>query len=100
MRAQTQAVVLERARLTAALRRLPGLEVFPSEANLVLVRVGVPGDGRATRVWQHLAERGVLVRNFDRGAAAGAPLAGCLRITVGTTGDGDRVLAALRDAPA
>ncbi len=100
VRAQTQAVVLERARLTAALRRLPGLEVFPSEANLVLVRVGVPGDGRATRVWQHLAERGVLVRNFDRGAAAGAPLAGCLRITVGTTGDGDRVLAALRDAPA
>lgn len=97
VRAQAAAVVLERARLAAALRALPGFEVMPSAANLLLVRVGVPGDGRARRVWQHLVTRGVLVRTFDTGAGAGGPLAGCLRITVGTPRDTDRLLAALRD---
>ena len=98
VRAQAAAVVLERARLAAALRALPGFEVMPSAANLLLVRIGVPGDGRAQRVWQQLASHGVLVRTFDSGAGAGGPLAGCLRITVGTSRDTDRLLAALRNA--
>ena len=38
------------------------------------------GAGRATEIWQALADRGMLVRNFD----TPGPLAGCLRITVGT----------------
>ena len=103
VRAQAAAVVLERARLAAALRAWPGLEVMPSAANLLLVRIGVAGDGRAHRVWQHLVTRGVLVRTFDAATSSGAarsPLAGCLRISVGTPADSDRLLAALRDAPA
>ncbi len=89
--ARARDVVVERGRLVAALRGLPGLRVFDTEANLVMVRVGAPMDGRASQVWQSLANRGVLVRNFDRPGA----LAGCLRITVGTPAENDALLAAL-----
>lgn len=75
--ARAAEVVRERARLQVALAKLPRIEIFASEANLVLVRFGA---GRATQIWQGLADRGVLVRNFDRPG----PLEGCLRITVGT----------------
>jgi histidinol-phosphate aminotransferase len=78
----------ERARLGAELAKLPGVEVFPSDANLFLVRV--PG---ATKVFTSLAERGVVVRNFDR---PGTLLEGCLRITVGTRVEDDWLLDALR----
>lgn len=92
--AHCRAVVAERERLGARLRAVSGLTVFPSEANLLLVRVGVPGDGAATRAWQALMARGVLVRCFDRPG----PLAGCLRITVGTPAENDLLLAELAAA--
>ncbi len=85
------AVVRERPRLMAGLRALPNVRVFDSEANLVMVRIGAPMDGRAAHVWRALADRGVMVRNFDRPG----PLAGCLRITVGTPAENDRLLEAL-----
>ena len=84
LRAHAREVVAERGRVAVALAALPGVRVFDSEANLLLVRV----DG-ATAVWQALAERGVLVRNFDRPG----PLAGCLRITIGTREENDLLLA-------
>ena len=84
--ARAAEVIAERARLAAALAAYG--EVFASEANLLLVRFGV---GRATQIWQALADRGVLVRNFDRPG----PLAGCLRITIGTPAENARMLAAL-----
>jgi histidinol-phosphate aminotransferase len=93
LRAMCRAVVAERPRLAAALAAIPGVHVFDSEANLVLVRIGVAGDGAATRVWNELIARGVLVRNFDRPG----PLAGCLRITVGTPVENDLLVASLRD---
>lgn len=78
----------ERARLGAELSKLAGVEVFPSDANFFLVRVP-----EATRVFGELAERGVVVRNFDR---PDSPLRGCLRITVGTRDEDDWLLDALR----
>lgn len=86
-------VVAERTRLSAALAALPDVRVFDSHANLVLVRIGKAGDGRAGRVWKALAERGILVRNFDRPG----PLAGCLRITPGTPAENDLLLGALAE---
>ncbi len=77
-------VVAERTRLAAALTA-KGLEVFPSEANLLLVRVR---DARAT--WQQLANAGISVRAFGPG-----PLGNCLRITVGTAPETAALLAAL-----
>ncbi len=81
--ARAAEVVAERARLAPALARFG--EVFPSEANLLLVRFP---DARGT--WQKLADAGVLVRLFDAG-----PLAGCLRITVGTPAENALLLASL-----
>ncbi|HET9623541.1 MAG TPA: histidinol-phosphate transaminase [Kofleriaceae bacterium] len=77
-------VVAERRRLAAALTAR-GLEVFPSEANLLLIRTT-----GATALWQRLFDAGITVRLFDAGR-----LAGCLRITVGTPAETDALLAAL-----
>jgi len=88
--ARAAEIVAERARLAAELAALPGVEVFPSEANLLLVRV--TGSGKATEIWQGLADRGIVVRNFDRPG----PLAGCLRITVGTPEENKLLMEALR----
>jgi histidinol-phosphate aminotransferase len=88
--ARAAEVVIERSKLASALAALPGVEVFPSEANLVLARFGAD---RATRIWQGLADRGLLVRNFDRPG----PLSGCLRITVGTPEENRWVIEALAE---
>jgi histidinol-phosphate aminotransferase len=87
MRARVDTLVAERHRLSAALARLPGLTVYPSGANFVLVRV--EGDGRA--LWQRLVDRGILVRDFSRWPR----LDECLRITVGTPEEDDKLLDAL-----
>jgi histidinol-phosphate aminotransferase len=89
MDARVDALVAERHRLAEALARLPGLTVFPSGANFVLVRPD--GDGRA--LWERLVARGVLVRDFSRWPR----LDDCLRITVGTPEENDRCVAALRE---
>ncbi len=83
--ARAAEVVGERAKLMAALAALPGVEVFASEANLVMIRVA-----EATAVYHRLAGAGILVRVFDRG-----PLAGCLRITVGRPDENTVLLARL-----
>jgi histidinol-phosphate aminotransferase len=81
------AVVEERERLAAELRRL-GLEVAPSHANFVWVETRRP----AGEVHQALAERGVLVRSFH---GSGGRLARRIRITVGLREENDRLLAEL-----
>lgn len=85
-------VVAERQRLAAELSAIGGIHVYPSQANLLLIRIGDPGDGRAGQLWMALADRGVLIRNLDRPG----PLAGCLRITVGTREENDILLDELR----
>jgi len=77
-----------RSRLIADLSSLRGLEVFPSDANFVLVRTE-----RATDVWKSLVAHGVLVRNFD---GPKGPLRGCLRLTVGRPEENDRLLEGLQ----
>ncbi len=86
---RVRTLVSERHRLAESLARLPGLTVYPSGANFVLVRPD--GDGHA--LWQRLVDRGVLVRDFSRWPR----LDDCLRITVGTPEENDRCLAALRE---
>jgi histidinol-phosphate aminotransferase len=90
MRQRVDALVEERHRLASALARLPGLTVYPSGANFVLVRV----DSGGHALWQRLVDRGVLVRDFSHVPR----LEDCLRITVGTPAEDDVLLAALRDS--
>ncbi|MCB1029962.1 MAG: histidinol-phosphate transaminase [Acidimicrobiales bacterium] len=79
----------ERGRLDVALHELP-CELWPSSANFILFR---PLNKDADTVWKELVERSVLVRN-----CSGWPgLEGCLRVTIGTTQEDDRFLAALRE---
>ena len=85
-----QAAVLrsERERLQAAFRDIDGIRAFPSEANMILVRVP---DGAAT--FQRMKEHGVLVKHV---AGLHPLLANCLRVTVGTPEENVRMLDALR----
>jgi len=85
-----QAAVIrsERERLQAELRQLSGVQAYPSEANMILVRV--PG---ASRVFQGMKERGVLVKNV---AGLHPLLHDCLRITVGTPEENTLTIDALK----
>ena len=85
-----QAAVLrsERERLQAAFAAMPGLQAFPSDANMILVRVP-----DAAAVFAALKQRGVLVKHVG---GLHPLLAECLRITVGTPEENTRMLDALR----
>jgi histidinol-phosphate aminotransferase len=87
LEAQAAQIRAERTRLGAALRALPGVTVFPSEANFFLVRVRDAG-----KTYEGLRQQGVLVRNLHPG------LANCLRITVGTPDENRILLNALKEA--
>ncbi|WPB57597.1 pyridoxal phosphate-dependent aminotransferase [Xylophilus sp. GOD-11R] len=89
--AQAAEVVAERTRLLAALAAMPGVKAWPSDANMVLVRVASDSAG-AARVFGRVRESGVLVKNVS---TMHASLAGCLRLTVGTSDETARLLAAL-----
>jgi histidinol-phosphate aminotransferase len=82
-------LVLERNKITSALRELP-IDVFESGANFVLFRP-TAADGRT--VWQKLVDRSVLVRD----CSSWPRLENCLRVTVGTPDENDRFLTALAD---
>lgn len=85
-----QAAILraERGRLMQALAATPGVTVFPSEANMVLVRVP---DAAAT--FAGMKARGVLVKHI---AGLHPLLANCLRLTVGAPDENDQMITALR----
>jgi len=87
LEAQAAALRAERDRLLQALRGLPGVQVYPSDANFVLLRVP-----DAARAHAGLVEGGVLVKNVS---GAHPSLARCLRLTVGTPAENDLCLAAL-----
>jgi len=70
---------------------LPGLQVFPSQANMILVRVQGAA-GAANRVFAGLKACQVLVKNVS---TMHPLLANCLRLTVGTAPENTLLLAAL-----
>lgn len=80
----------ERSRLQHALRELHGVRPFPSEANMILVRVP-----DAARTFEGMRSRGVLVKNVS---PLHPLLANCLRITVGTPGENDAMLRVLKES--
>jgi len=78
----------ERARLQKELAATPGVTAFPSEANMILVRVA-----GAAAVFQAMKSRGVLVKNVE---GLHPLLADCLRLTVGTAEENGVMIDALR----
>jgi len=81
-------VLRERERVAAGLRAL-GVTVYPSEANFLLMELADPRE-----TFLRLVEHGVLVRDVTSYWS----LEKCLRVTVGTTEENDRFLAAMRAA--
>ncbi len=80
----------QREMLIDALGKLPGVTPFPSQANMVLVRVP-----DAKRSFEGLKAQGVLVKNVS---TMHPLLAQCLRLTVGTPDENAQLLRALQTA--
>jgi histidinol-phosphate aminotransferase len=77
----------ERPRLQTALGKIAGVTVFPSDANMILVRV--PDSQRA---FAGMKQRGVLVKHI---AGLHPLLANCLRLTVGAPDENRAMIDAL-----
>jgi len=78
--------VAERERLRSELMSIPGIYVFPSAANFLLVRVK-----EAAALVTALLASSICVRDFRI-----PRLEGCIRVTVGTTAENDALLAVVR----
>lgn len=86
-----EAIKHERTVLLEELAALPGAEVYPSQANFILVRIP-----HAHRIWEQLLERGILVRDFSSAPS----LENCLRITIGTEEENRALIEALHELTA
>ena len=86
-----QAAILcaERTRMSAALSAMPGVTVFPSQANFVLIKVN-----DSEKTFNALLSRKILVKHTS---ASHPLLQNTLRITVGTNAENTAFLNALRD---
>ncbi len=80
----------QRTRLLHALRGMPGIKAWDSDANMVLIRTD-----DAQKVFDGLKVRGVLVKNVSKMHPL---LANCLRLTVGTADENTQMLAALQES--
>ena len=101
---QAQQICAERTRLMDALRAMPGVTAFDSDANMILVRIepaanasGLPDNNvppdRAQITFDALKSNGVLVKNVSKMHPL---LAHCLRLTVGTPAENTQLIAALQ----
>ena len=91
MPGQVETLKGERKKLLVALPELPVIrKVYPSDANFILVRVDEP-----RKVYDRLIEKGIVVR--DRSRIRGCE--GCLRLTVGTPEENERLIAELKAMP-
>lgn len=90
---QAQALMLreQRGELAAVLAKMPGVEVFPSAANFLLIRLCGPAINSAD-VANRMAERRVLIKNVGKMHLL---LDNCLRITVSTPEENSLLLDAL-----
>ena len=88
--AQAKTLREERARLLRELAALPGVQSFPSEANMILARVP-----DAAKAFEGMRARKVLVKNISKMHPL---LDNCLRLTVGTPDENTLMLAAVKES--
>ncbi|MGD8957332.1 MAG: histidinol-phosphate transaminase [Chromatiaceae bacterium] len=86
---QTRQIRAAREGLAAGIGRLPGVRVYPSQANFLLLRTP---PGLATAWFDGLYERGILIKKLD---GTHPLLADCLRLTVGTEQENEALIEAL-----
>ncbi len=85
---QAEMLNAERARLAAELAALPGVEVFPSAANFISLRVP-----DADKVCAQLRSEKVLIKNLSK---MDKLLANCIRVTVSTPEENTAFLTVLK----
>ena len=83
-----QMIIAERKRMFKRLENLEGVEVFPSETNFILIRLP-----RASELKDYLESLDIGVRYFSPSAFG---LKDCLRISIGTRMENDKVFSAIR----
>lgn len=85
---QIEEIISQREKAMEELRQCSVIrKVFPSDANFVLVRVDNP-----KAIYNTLIDNGIIVR--DRSRIKGCE--GCLRITIGTPAENEKMIAVLR----
>jgi len=86
---QAKKIRSNRSRMLAAMMSMDNIEVFPSQANFILLRVP-----NADATFEALKRHGILVKNLH---AAGGLLENCLRVTIGTAEENDQFVASLKE---
>jgi len=86
---QAARIRLWRKGLFSALEALPGIRPRPTDANFIFFSCDFDTD----RVYRHLMQRGILIKNFNGPGA----LQGCMRVTVGTPEENREFLEVLKD---
>ena len=84
-----QMTVAERQRMFEQLKTLPGVEVFPSQTNFILIRYE-----KANQLNEYLESLDIGVRYFSPSAVE---LKNCLRISIGTRMENDEVFSAIKN---
>jgi len=87
---QARSIREERTRLERALHGMPAVKSWPSDANMILVRVP-----DAQKTFEGMKAAGILVKNVSKMHPL---LANCLRLTVGTADENARMLEAFQAA--
>lgn len=85
---QVDKVVKRRDELLLALRRIKGIHPCPTEANFIFFRCDFDSD----RLHRDLIERGILIKNLSSPGV----LKNCMRVTVGSRGENEAFLKALK----
>ncbi len=88
--AQAASIIAERERMMPELAALPGVQVFPSKANFITLRVP-----DAAAVCAKLLDEKVLIKNLSKMHGS---LANCIRVTVSTPEENSAFLNALKAA--
>ncbi len=89
LRENVRRVIRWRDELSAQLKQVRGVEVFPSASNFILIRTPLP----APALYEALYGRSILIRDVSK-----APLLDrCLRVTVGTEKENRALVEALKE---
>ncbi len=84
-------ILKERTRLKEAFEENPLIKkIYPSDANFLLVKVDNP-----VEIYDFMVERRLIIRDRSKVALC----EGCLRITVGTAEENERLIEALKNSP-
>jgi histidinol-phosphate aminotransferase len=86
MQSNISLIISERKRLFNEMKKMKGITPYPSDANFILFKVR-----KADRIFKSLLKKGVLVRDMT------GTVNNCLRVTVGTPGENNAFLRALKE---